>query len=200
MNKKLSFTVLGIAGTNGSGKDSVGQLMADMYGFLFVSMTDMLRDELAKRGLPPAREHMRDLSAEWRRESGLGVLIDKAMELYKASGDKYAGLAAASLRNPGEVDHVHELGGKVIWVDADPEIRYERVQGRGGVRSVDDQKSFEQFLAEEQAEMQHSGDAATLNMGAVKAGADLFLTNDGDTIEALEQALASLLSDAQTGR
>jgi dephospho-CoA kinase len=185
MAQKLPFTILGIAGTNGSGKDSVGELLASKYGFLFVSVTDMLRDELATRGLPPAREHMRDLSAEWRRESGLGVLINKAVELYKAPGHKYLGLAAASLRNPGEVDRVHDLGGKVLWVDADPKIRYERVQGRGGNRTVDDQKSFEQFLADEQAEMEHSGDEATLNMAGVKDKSDYFLTNNGNTLEAL---------------
>jgi dephospho-CoA kinase len=186
------FTILGIAGTNGSGKDSLGELLAEKHGFLFVSMTDMLRDELKRRGLPPAREHMRNLSAEWRRQSGLGVLVDKAYEVFKASGNSI-GLAAASLRNPGEVTRIHELGGKVVWVDADPKIRYARVQNRGGHRSVDDQKTYDQFLADEEAEMHPSGDEATLNIAGVKAHADYFLENNGPDINSLEAAAKRVL-------
>ena len=183
--------ILGIAGTNGSGKDSVGKLLADKHGYLFVSVTDILRDELQRRGLPTEREHMRNLSAEWRRESGLGVLIDKAQELFLAQNNAYKGLAIASLRNPGEVDRVHELGGKVIWVDADPRVRYERVAGRG---RVDDNKTFEQFLAEEEAEMKHSGDAATLSMGDVKSRADIKLANNFETLDEFENSIVSQLA------
>src|ERR1700744_5750368 len=107
--------IIGIGGTNGSGKDTVGHLMADKYGYFFVSVTDILRQELARRGLSPARHHMRELSAEWRREYGLGVLIDKALELYKSQDKGYKGLVMASLRNSGEVDRVHELDGIVLW-------------------------------------------------------------------------------------
>lgn len=175
--------IIGISGTNGSGKDTVGKILADEYDYLFVSVSDVLRDELKRRGLPPAREHMRELSAEWRRESGLGVLVDKAVEFYQKQEKKYTGLAVASLRNPGEVDAVHKLGGQVIWVDADPKLRYERLQAnahqRGAIRAVDDQKSFEEFLAEEAAEMQHSGDDATLSMSDVQARADKVIVNEG---------------------
>jgi dephospho-CoA kinase len=183
--------IVGVSGTNGSGKDTIGHLLAERHGYLFISMTDMLRDELTRRGLPPAREHMRNLSAEWRRESGLGVLIDKSLEVFKKQPEgKYKGLVVASLRNPGETDRLHELGGTLVWVDADPKTRYDRLQAhaqeRGALRAVDDQKTFDQFLAEEQVEMQHSGDSATLNMSAVKKGADIFLANNGNDIEAFK--------------
>lgn len=187
--------IVGIGGTNGSGKDTVGHMLAERHNFLFISMTDMLREELVRRGLPPAREHMRKLSAEWRRESGLGVLIDKSLAIFKRQQDRYAGLVVASLRNSGEVDRLHELGGRLVWVDADPKIRYGRLQAnpRGGLRAVDDQKTFEQFLAEETAEMHHSGDEATLNTMEVKKRADIFLTNDGNDIEAFKDAAEAAL-------
>lgn len=184
--------ILGIAGTNGSGKDSVGKILADKHGYFFVSVTDILRDELHRRGLPTERENMRNLSAEWRRESGLGVLVDKAKDMLDRTGQSYAGLAMASLRNPGEVDRVHELGGEVIWVDADSHLRYERVAGRG---RTDDKKTFEQFLAEEEAEMKHSGDAATLSMADVKAKADRTLVNNYETFEDFEKYIAEQLKD-----
>lgn len=172
----------GVAGTNGSGKDTLCQLLADRNGFLFVSVTDMLRLEADKRGLATEREVLRNISAEWRRESGLGVLVDKSMKYFEEQGgmSKYKGLVMASMRNPGEADRVHELGGTMIWTDADPSVRYNRVFSRA---RTDDHKTYDQFLAEEQAEMSQSGDAATLNMAAVKAKCDVFINNYSDDLE-----------------
>jgi dephospho-CoA kinase len=184
--------LFGLAGTNGSGKDTVGQILAEQHNFLFISMSDMLREEAARRGQAVERDTLRTISAEWRRESGLGVLIDKAVEHYNQKGgdSKYAGLAVASVRNPGEVDRIHELGGKLVWTDADPKIRYDRIFSRQ--RTAEDSKSFEQFLAEEQAEMQHSGDEATLSVGDVKAKADIFLLNES-TLEDFEAEISQKL-------
>ncbi len=184
--------VIGIAGTNGSGKDSLGQLLADEHGYLFISLTDMLREELGKRGKSTARENMRELSAEWRRQSGLGVLVDKAYDRYKQVQHNYKGLVVASLRNPGEADSVHELQGVVIWVDADPKVRFDRLSKRG---REDDPTSFEQFLEDEKAEMQHSGDEATLSTAAVQAKSDMTLQNNGSTLEDLKQTISKLLSN-----
>ena len=177
--------LIGIAGTNGAGKDSVGQLLADKHGWLFVSGSDMLRVECRRRGFPVERENLRMISAEWRREGGLGVLIDKAVDVYESSVEKYQGLAVASLRNPGEADRVHELGGKVVWVDAEPRVRYDRIQSVNRGRGSEDTKTYEEFLAEQEAEMQSSGDEATLSLSGVKAKSDQVLMNQS-TPEALE--------------
>jgi dephospho-CoA kinase len=180
--------LIGISGTNGSGKDTIGHMLSERHKYLFVSVTDMLRDEARKRELPVEREHLRNISAEWRREGGLGVLVDKAVEIFNQHKNEYEGLAIASLRNPGEVDRVHEFGGIVVWTDAEARVRYDRIQAnafnRG--RATEDTKSFEQFLAEEEAEMKSSGDSATLNMSAVKEKADVFLQNNDNDIEAFK--------------
>lgn len=187
--------IIGIAGTNGSGKDSLGQILADDYGWLFISVTDILRDGLRGQNLPISRENLRTLSAQWRRESGLGVLVDKAVDIYKKDPEKYKGLVLASLRNPGENDRVHELGGKVVWVDADPKIRYERIQANANSRSRagEDNQTYDQFLAEEAAEMKHSGDEATLSMAGVKAKADIFLQNNSN-LEDFKQKIDEALN------
>ncbi len=184
--------LIGIAGTNGSGKDTVGQLLASKHSFLFVSVTEMLREECRKRGLPVERENLRMISAEWRRDGGLGVLVDRAVEVFNRGGNGHQGLAVASLRNPGENDRVHELGGKVLWIDADPRVRYDRIQSVNRGRSEEDAKSFRQFLAEEEAEMYPSGDAATLSMSGVKALCDVTIVNEGST-EELEKQIAALI-------
>ena len=186
--------IIGLAGTNGSGKDTVGHILAEQHGYLFISVTELLRAEAVRRGQPVDREALRTISAEWRRESGLGVLVDKAVAEFEKVAGKYKGLAIASLRNPGEADRVHELGGQVIWVDADPHIRYDRIQANAAARdrSEEDAKTFEQFQAEEAIEMNKpaDGDAANLNMTGVKARCDTFIDNDNTDETKLHQAIA----------
>jgi len=183
--------LIGIGGTNGSGKDSLGQFLANENDWLFISVSDILRDGLKNEGKPIERDNLRELSARWRRQFGHGVLIDKAFQLYGAKEDKYNGLAIASLRNPGEADEIHKLGGKVAWLDADPKLRYQRIYSRQ--RSGEDKKSFEQFLAEEAAEQHHSEDEATLSWQGVKDRADFFITNDNNDIEEFKQIAKKVL-------
>lgn len=185
--------ILGIGGTNGSGKDTVSQMLADDYGWLFVSGSrDLIIPELRKRGLPLEREQMAGLTAEWNRTIRMGAVIDKAVEKFEQSGKPYTGLVISSLRHPGEADRVHELGGQVVWIDADPKVRYERINKRG--QGDKDKKTYEQFLAEEQAEMSHAGDEATLNMAAVKAKADIFITNDSNDLKSFRKKIAQALN------
>lgn len=193
----MKYTLIGVGGTNGAGKDTVGRILADHFGYLFVSATESLRTEARRRGLEPARENLRLVSADWRREFGLGVLVDKTIEHYKEAVKDTSGLVIASLRNPGEADRVHELGGAVLWVDADPKVRYERIQANAFARdrAAEDNKTFEQFLAEEEAEMHRSAgaDAATLDMSAVKDRSDFIVINEFDTTDGLAGELARIL-------
>lgn len=194
-----SLKLIGVAGTNGSGKDTVGHILAEHYNFLFITVTELLREECRKRGLPVERENLREISAEWRREHGTGVLVDKAVDAFRQlpDADRYAGLVIASLRNPGENDRVHEFGGRVLWVDADPKVRYERIQKNAASRGrvEEDTKTFEQFLAEEQAEMYppEGADAAVLNMAAVKEKADLFVENNSSNLLVFEKQVTTVL-------
>lgn len=198
MNDRLK--IIGLAGTNGAGKDAVGAILADRHGYFFYSLTELLREECRRRGIPESRENTRMISAEWRRESGnLAVLIDRSMDVFEQAGGlaKFKGFVMSSYRNPGEVDRLHELGGSLIWVDADPRIRYERIQKNAAARNRadTDNKTFEQFQQEEYEEMHPpaDADAAVLNTAAVKERADVFITNDGNTMDELDHALIAAL-------
>jgi cytidylate kinase len=189
--------IIGLSGTNGSGKDTLGEILAEQYNFLFISVTELLRDELKIRGLPIIRENTRALSEEWRREHGLGVLIDRAMLQFDKVKEQYAGVVMASLRNSGEGDRLHEIGGTLVWLDADPHVRYNRIQANAHLRgrAGEDNKTFEEFMAEQEAEMHApaEGDAASLNMHAVKEQADIIMVNDSDNIDDFASLIAEKL-------
>jgi dephospho-CoA kinase len=186
--------IIGLGGTNGAGKDSVAKLLSEQYGYLFVDATAMFVEELTKRGWPTDREHKAKLSAEWRREHGMAAVVDRAVAKYEqAPPSTYRGLVVSSLRHPGEVDRVHELQGHVLWIDAEPQVRYQRISTANRGRGAEDDKTYEEFLAEEQREMTPTGDAATLNMSAVKERADRTLWNNSSDPGTLAQELATIL-------
>jgi dephospho-CoA kinase len=186
--------IIGVGGTNGSGKDTLSQLLADNFGWYFVSVShDLVIPELKKRGLPLERKNMADLTAEWNREINEGAVIDKAVKKFQHAGaEKFTGLVISSIRHPWEVDRIHDLGGKIVWLDADPKLRYERIFSRG--QGDKDRKTFDQFLAEEESEKHHSGDKSTLNWQAVKDRADIFITNDDNDVEKFKRTVQKTLN------
>ncbi len=184
--------IIGIAGTNGSGKDSLGEILAKYHSYMFVSVADFLRDEAKKRGLPIEREVLRTISSQWRREKGLGVLVNMAMDKFKKADGKYRGVVISPMRNAGEAARLKEVGGTLVWVDADPKIRYERITKRA--RSTEDRKTYKQFLAEEEHEMQRRGDEATLSLTDVKAQADIFIENNSNNLEEFRKTVEKTLA------
>ena len=181
--------LIGIGGTNGSGKDTLGEIIADNFDYVFISLSDLLRDEAEKRGWKPDRLSTRTISQQWRQERGLAVLIEMMIEKHQASADKDKGLVTSSLRNGGEPDFIHSKDGLVIWIDAPIEVRYKRIiSNKRAGRGVDDQKTLEQFIAEEKLEMygKESDEDTALRTIDVKNKADIVLENTASSIEEFE--------------
>lgn len=190
---RTKYPIIGLSGTNGSGKDTVGQIIANEFNYKFISVTNLLREEAVKRGLDISRENTRLISGEWRKEFGEAVLIDEAQKNYESLSDNFEGLIISSLRNSKESEKVHMLGGLVLWVDADPRLRYDRIKknidSRG--RAVNDDISFDQFLIEDQSEMKLSKTNNTLNMAEVKKQADYIVINES-SLESLKEQIFTI--------
>ena len=193
------FQIIALSGTNGAGKDAIGELLAERHNYFFFSLTELLRIDLRSKNLPVTRENTRMTSESWRRQYGLGVLVDRSLQTFEEAGGlkKYAGFVMSSLRNPVEADRVHEVGGGVLWIDADPQVRYNRIQANAASRgrAGEDDRTFEQFLKDQEDEMHPpiDGDAASLNMAAVKDRADIFLFNNSDSLDDLERDVIAKL-------
>jgi cytidylate kinase len=176
--------IIGIAGTNASGKDTLGILRFEIQKAKMVSLSDILRLELDKRGLSHERINLRELGDEWRAESGSGVLADKTIEEYlKVSTEDRHGLSIVSVRHPEEAKSIQNAGGIIIWVDADRLVRYNRIHSRE-IDRIEDKVTFEQFCIQEDAEMiPEPGHESSLRGAAVRSLANVFIENNYGSVD-----------------
>ena len=192
-------TIYGVTGTNGSGKDSLMELLVER-GFWCFNVSDDLRKiaqavfQSTERGgnnMPMARvgNAFRVAYPGGMVELGLldwwlraGVLPDDL---------KPKGLVIGSIRGTGEAKRLKEFGGKLIVVDADPHVRYERLKGRA---RADDNVTFEQFMEKEAGDLAvGQTDPNKLGLAAVIDMADIRIENNGNDIIAFKAAAAKIL-------
>ncbi len=185
--------IIGVSGTNGSGKDTLAELRAEKENSMPASLSDILRVHQRENGLPCEREDLANLSRQWREDyDNNGILVTKTIERYEEINQNLAwqalrcfnGLSVVSLRHPAEADEIHKHGGLVIWTESDPRISFERISNSQRGR-VDDDKTFEQFVAELECELlpAEGVSSGTVNLGAVRPLADEIIFNNFDTKE-----------------
>lgn len=182
--------IYGVAGTNGSGKDTILDLMAE-HGFLAFNTSNGLRQiTMAVMGTtqrggndsPTGKIANAQRSVYDGGMVSLGLIDYWARVLHMPKELHPKGLVIGSIRAVGEVETLKNFGGKLIVVDADPRIRYRRLTSRG--RAYEKQISFEQFIAEEEAEMGRSEtDPSKFGIAQVMKMADITITNDSDDLE-----------------
>lgn len=140
--------IIGITGTIGSGKDTLMELLRNDYGFQHFSVRQYLIELLEEEGEEINRTTMTNIANRLREEHHPAYLIEQLFFKAKETGQN---CVIESIRTPGEVDYLKEHSEFFLFaVDADPNMRYERVQER---RSVTDRIDFNTFMAEEQREM-----------------------------------------------
>ena len=178
--------IIGLTGTNASGKGTVADLLAKK-GFKIHSLSDLLREELLKLGLYPTREVLIRHGNRLRREGGEGVLAEKV--LVRLEGRD----VVDSIRNPGEIDVLRRLPAfTLIAVDAPVDLRFARSVRRG---RKGDGLSLEEF--KEKEEREKSDDKSAQQIHRCIESADYKLWNDG-SIEELEEELEKVLAALET--
>jgi dephospho-CoA kinase len=183
--------VIGITGTLGAGKGTVVDYLVTKYGFKHYSAPDFIRQEVLRRGLPDNRDSMRVVGNDLRKEHGAGFLVNQA---YAQAQTETERAVIESLRSTREVTTLKTKPGTcVLWgVDADPQIRYERIIKR---KSHKDNVTFEKFLQEESKEMNDTSPNG-MSLSQCLKMADVTIYNNGDLAalqQQVDQAIAPLL-------
>lgn len=180
--------IIGITGTDGAGKGTVVEYLVREKGFTHYSARTLIVAEIEKRGLTVDRNQMRLTGNELRATLGDDVIVQKAFERIRAEGVEHA--VIESIRALAEANTLKAEGAFLLAVDADPKVRYQRVQGR---RSASDQVSYEQFLAHEELE-KNDHDPHGMQKAAVMEMADYTIMNNRGFGE-LKKGIESFLNE-----
>ncbi len=164
--------IIGITGTIGAGKGTIVEYLAKEKDFSHFSVRGYLLKVIRNRKLEKNRDNMVAIANELRREHGNDYIVK---QLYLQAKKAGRNTIIESIRNVGEIDGLKELGDFILLAaDAPPELRYKRIVCR---KSETDTISFEEFLANEEREMQ-SDDPNAQNIRACMDRADYTLRND----------------------
>lgn len=167
--------IIGLTGTNGSGK-TVSAAHLQKKGFEFHSLSDEIRESLARLELEPNRENLIAHGNRLRAEYGPAVLAERIKR--KLRPDRH--YVIDSIRSPYEVEALRETGAfQLLHLDAPRDVRFERVCARGGARTP---ASFEEFVEQEEREME-SDDPSHQQLRATWQKADETITNGGTVDE-----------------
>ncbi len=180
--------ILGLTGTAGSGKDTVADLMCEMFDMHNYSTSDYVRAVTRfifdqEPGFSPIRDQL-FVVATALRELNQASTINMGVLQAKERG--FERQIISGIRSVGEANAVRAAGGMIIGVDADPTVRYERITAR--MRDAESKRTYEQFLAQDEHENKGVADGDMRGIRTVIDEADIIITN-GDSMEDLKNQL-----------
>lgn len=165
--------IIGITGTLGAGKGTIVDYLTAHHGFKHFSVRGYLIQIIKATGKEVNRDSLTHTANELRAANSPSFIAE---ELFKEAEKTGANCIIESIRTVGEVTALKAKGNfKLLSVDTDRRLRYERILVRG---SETDQISFETFSANEERELS-SNDPNKQNLSACMALADYHFTNNG---------------------
>lgn len=187
--------IIGLTGENCAGKGTTAEYLRKK-GFYYLSLSDVIREELSNAGLEVTRDNLIAKANELREKFGAGILAEKTM--LKMQNDK--NYVVDSIRNPSEVEALKQKNGFfLLYVTAPPETRFVRMKLRD---REDDPKTFEAFERIEQLEAQNP-DKKKQNINATAALANKTIINDSDLshlFDSVDKSLSELSSEFKLSR
>jgi len=113
--------IIGVVGSIASGKGVVSSAL-EKKGFAKLVFSDILREELKKRGIELKRENFQELGDELRKTHGADYLARKLLHNVE-DGKNYV---MEGIRNPAEIKALREFKDTVIiGLEAPIEIRFQ---------------------------------------------------------------------------
>jgi dCMP deaminase len=176
--------IIGLTGKNGSGKGEVAKYLQER-GFVYYSLSDVLREEVTKEGKPVTRDNLVAQGNKLRNEHGPSVLAEKIF--CRLDPEKH--YVIDSIRHPSEVQVFRRRNDFLLAAVRAPErLRFERLKQRG---RESDPKTFEDFQALEAREAK-SANTADQQLDQVIALNDTVLENTGP-VKTLHEKVKELL-------
>jgi dephospho-CoA kinase len=157
-----------LTGLARSGKDTVGDYIAQKHGFNKYVLSDVIAQELRRNGIKATKEKMSILGDEIRREEGMDAIARRLAERIQKNED----CVIVGARSMQEVDLLkRKLGSAVlVRVDASAEKRFSR-------RGIQDSDEKEKFFERDELDKKNKG------LEKVLKYADKTIDNNGSLVE-----------------
>lgn len=161
------YDIIGISGPQCSGKDFAAEYIAQEYGYSQVSTGDLLRARAKELGLDMSRRSLQALGCKLRKENdGQDPLLNEALSSL-SSDTVFTGI-----RTIDAVYSIINAPGRILYVDAPLEVRYERSVSRARTDHV----SMDDFIINDQIEKYGAGDT-DISLLAIRSIANKIIYN-----------------------
>ncbi len=176
--------IVGLTGRNAAGKGLAAEFLK-AKGFGYHSLSDVIREEVRRRGLELTRDALIATGRELRARHGTGTLAEQVLARLEPGQNT----VVDSFRHEDEVAVFRKASEfHLLAVRASPEVRFERIRRRGRESDPQTFEKFQELERQEATSLQAEGQ----NLTATEALADHVLANDG-TVEEFHAKLAGLI-------
>jgi len=146
-NMGNSNLYLGLTGLMASGKGEMVNVLLK-NGFVYISLSDIVREEVKKLGIEPSRAKMQDIGNSIRQHEGPGALGKRVREKIQLSSQKR--WVIDGIRNPSEVSELRKLSAFfLLGIQCDIETILQRLKSRGRNMDTADDLELRQRLERE---------------------------------------------------
>jgi dephospho-CoA kinase len=175
--------ILGLTGEMASGKGTLATYLTDKYQANSHRFSTMLRDILKRLFIEQSRENLQNISTVLRQVFGEEIMA-KVMAS-EAANDQADIVVIDGIRRQADIVHLTKLPEfKLIYLEADMELRYQRLTNRR--ENADDATvTWEEFQKAHQAETE-------LQIKTLRPQADFIINNNG-SISDLYQKIDHIL-------
>lgn len=162
--------VLGITGEIAGGKGTIAKYLMEKHSATSHRFSTALRDVANRMHLEETRENLQKISTIFRENFDDNILSRVIYEDVKNDDNNL--IVIDGVRRMADIEFLKKLPGfKLVYVDAQMKIRYERITKRGE-NADDNAKTFEEFEKDHQRE-------AELQIKDLKDKADVVIDNNG---------------------
>ena len=188
--------IIGLTGKNASGKGEVAKYLKKR-GFVYYSLSDVIREEAAKRNLQHSRDNLISLGNELRKKYGASYLAKKIKNKIKEQLRKNTNqdFVIDSIRSPFEAKELMKNKNFIlIGVDAPIELRFKRLLKRN---RLGDAKILEEFKKQEERE--NLKNSTNQQLDETFKLTDVIITND-NSLEELHANVDILLNKTKNDK
>lgn len=176
--------VIGFAGQIASGKGTAAAYLAQHHGASVHRFSTMLRDLLDRLYLEQSRDHVQKISTAIRQTFGDDLMAQ--VMAHDVERDPASLIAVDGVRREPDIVALRTLPGfALVYIEADMEVRYQRLRARGE-NTDDTTKTYEDFIADHQRETE-------VRIADLQSIARFTVDNNGD-LAALHRQLDDIVS------